>query len=316
MVKRLARAGYRVTTFDNLSVGHRDAVLAGDFVRGDLLDPRDLDRAFAGRRVDLVMHFAALSQVGESVASPRAYYRNNVVGALNLLDAMTDAGVRRIIFSSSASVYGAPREVPIPEDHPLAPINPYGSTKLAIERALADYAAAYDIEAVVLRYFNAAGADREGDLRERHDPESHLIPRVLHEAARIQAGGDRRATTLTVLGDDYPTPDGTCVRDYVHVEDLCQGHLLAAERLLSRAGGGFEVFNLGNGGGASVREVITAVGAITGVELEYRLAARRPGDPPVLLGSAARAAAILGWRPEIPRIEDIVATAWWARGGG
>jgi UDP-glucose 4-epimerase len=314
MVKRLARAGFEVTTFDNLSLGHRDAVLAGAFIHGDLLDPAALAAVFASRRIDLVMHFAACSQVGESMANPRRYYRNNVTGALNLLDAMLDAGVSRVIFSSSAAVYGLPREVPITEGHPQVPINPYGNTKLAIERALADYGAAYPLDCVVLRYFNAAGADREGSLRERHEPESHLIPLVLREVARVKAGGDPRNTTLTIFGEDYPTPDGTCVRDYIHVEDLCQAHLLAAERLLAGSGAerGFEAFNLGSGSGASVRGIIDAARAVTGVDFAFHVKARRPGDPPVLLGSTARAAEVLGWRPEIPRIEDIVATAWRA----
>ncbi len=230
MVKRLARAGYRVTTLDNLSVGHRDAVLAGDFVHGDLLDRDGLARVFHGRGVDLVMHFAASAAVGESVANPRKYYANNVVGALNLLNAMLDAGVDRIIFSSTCATYGLPDEIPIREGHPQRPVNPYGNTKLAIERALADYGRAYGLSSVALRYFNAARCDREGVRSERHDPETHLIPLVLREAARVQAGGAREATGLTVFGDDYATADGTCVRDYIHVEDLCQAHQRAAEK--------------------------------------------------------------------------------------
>jgi UDP-glucose-4-epimerase GalE len=314
MVKRLARAGWGVATFDNLSLGHRDAVLAGDFILGDLLDREALARAFAERRFDLVMHFAAHARVGESVAEPRKYYANNVVGALNLLDAMIDAGVRRLIFSSTCATYGVPEEVPITEAHPQRPINPYGNTKLALERALADYGAAYGLKSVALRYFNAAGCDRDGDLDERHDPETHLIPLVLREAARVAAGGDREATTLTVFGDDYPTADGTCVRDYIHVEDLCEAHLLAAERIArdDSAEGGFEFFNLGNGSGCSVLEVIAAARAVTGVDFLHKVAGRRPGDPPALVGSCGKAAEGLGWRPQHPRIEDIVATAWRA----
>jgi UDP-glucose 4-epimerase len=315
MVKRLARSGFQVTTLDNLSLGHRDAVRAGDFVHGDLLDADGLSRIFLRRRVDLVMHFAASATVGESVAYPRKYYTNNVVGALNLLNAMLDAGVQKLIFSSTCATYGVPEEVPLTEAHPQRPINPYGNTKLVVERALADYGNAYGLRSVALRYFNAAGCDREGDLDERHDPETHLIPLVLREAARVLAGGALEATMLTVFGDDYPTADGTCVRDYIHVEDLCQAHLLAARRLLAGEGpeAGFEFFNLGNGDGASVLQVIAAARQVTGVNIGYRIAGRRAGDPPVLIGSSAKAAAALGYRPEIPSIVEIVATAWRAR---
>lgn len=323
MVKRLDRAGYDVVTLDNLSLGHRDAVRAGELIVGDLLDREVLGRVFAGRRIDLVMHFAAWARVGESVSEPRRYYANNVVGALNLLDAMLDAGAKRLIFSSTCATYGVPEQVPITEDHPQRPINPYGNTKLAIEHALADYGPAYGLRSVALRYFNAAGCDREGDLDERHEPETHLIPLVLREAARVQAGGAREATTLTVFGDDYATADGTCVRDYIHVEDLCEAHLLAGERILRDVGhdgghpqtpgeGGFEAFNLGNGNGCSVLQVISAARAVTGVDFVYKVAGRRAGDPPVLVGSCAKAAEVLGWKPAIPRIEDIVATAWRA----
>lgn len=314
MVKRLDRAGYRVVTLDNLSLGHRDAVVAGELWVGDLMDREALSRVFAAHRFDLVMHFAASARVGESVAEPRKYYANNVVGALNLLDAMLDAGVRRLIFSSTCATYGVPEEVPITEGHPQRPINPYGNTKLVIERALADYGPAYGLKSVALRYFNAAGCDREGDLDERHDPETHLIPLVLREARRVASGGDREATTLTVFGDDYPTADGTCVRDYIHVEDLCEAHLLAGERILRDQGasGGMEFYNLGNGSGNSVLEVISAAREVTGVDFLYKVAGRRAGDPPVLVGSCKKAAAELGWKPAIPLIEDIVGTAYRA----
>ena len=315
MVERLAREGYRVTTLDNLSSGHRDAVVAGAFVHGDLLDRDGLARVLRGRGVDLVMHFAASSLVGESVADPRKYYTNNVVGTLNLLDAMLDVGVARLVFSSTCATYGVPDETPITEAHPQRPISPYGNTKLAIERALSDYGDAYGLRSVALRYFNAAGCGREGNLDERHEPETHLIPLVLREALRVRAGGPREASTLTVFGDDYPTPDGTCVRDYIHVEDLCEAHLLAARRLLAgpAPGRAFEFFNLGNGEGASVLQVIAAARAVTGVDLLHHVAGRRAGDPPVLVGSSAKAAAVLGYRPAIPGIGDIVASAWRAR---
>jgi UDP-glucose-4-epimerase GalE len=317
MVKRLGRAGWGVTTLDNLSLGHRDAVRAGAFVHGDLLDRDGLARLFHDRKrppFDLVMHFAASAMVGESVTDPRKYYANNVVGALNLLDAMLDAGVKRLIFSSTCATYGIPEEVPMAEGHAQRPINPYGNTKLVIERVLSDYGAAYDLESVALRYFNAAGCHRDGDLDERHEPETHLIPLVLREAARVQAGGDREATTLTVFGDDYPTADGTCVRDYIHVEDLCEAHFLAGELLLreGRPPQGLDAFNLGNGEGWSVLQVIAAARAVTGVDFVYHVKGRRPGDPPVLVGSAKKAAEVLGWRPEVPHIEAIVATAWKA----
>ncbi len=312
MVKRLGRAGWAVTTLDNLSLGHRDAVLAGELVHGDLLDRDGLARLFARTRFDLVMHFAANAFVGESVREPRRYYTNNVVGALNLMNAMLDAGVRRLIFSSTCATYGVPDAVPITEAEAQRPINPYGNTKLAIEWAMRDYAAAYDFQGVALRYFNAAGCDRDGELCERHDPETHLIPLVLREALRVEAGGAREATTLTVFGDDWPTPDGTCIRDYIHVEDLCSAHQLAAERLLRDEARGFEAYNLGNGAGVSVLEVIEAARAVTGVDFTYRVAERRPGDPPVLVGSSQRASEVLGFRPEITAIRDIVATAWRA----
>ena len=314
MVKLLGRRGYLPTTLDNLSCGHRDAVLAGDLVEGDLLDRPGLARLFAERRFDLVMHFAAAARVGESVAEPRKYYENNVVGALNLLDAMLDAGVKRLIFSSTCATYGVPIHVPITEDHPQRPINPYGNTKLAIELALSDYATAYGMKSVALRYFNASGCDREGDLDERHDPESHLIPLILREAARVEDGGDRAESTLTVFGDDYPTADGTCVRDYIHVEDLAAAHLSAAERIFADVSpaGVFEPLNLGNGEGWSVLQVIAAARAVTGVDFLYRVAGRRPGDPPALVGACGKAAEVLGWRPAIPHIEEIVGTAWKA----
>jgi UDP-glucose-4-epimerase GalE len=313
MVKRLDGAGWDVTTLDNLSDGHRDAVRWGGFIHADLLDPAGLARVFAERRFDLVMHFAASARVGESVFEPRKYYTNNVIGALNLLDAMMDAGMRRLIFSSTCATYGIPDKVPIPEDAPQLPINPYGNTKLAIERALADYGRAYGFKSIALRYFNAAGCHRDGDLDERHEPESHIIPLAMREAARVLAGGDREATTLTVNGVDWETPDGTCVRDYIHVEDICEAHLLAAERVLREDAPAFECFNLGNGSGYSVLEIIAAVRAATGADILYRAAARRPGDPAVLVGAYDKATRVLGWRPKITRIEDMVATAWRAR---
>ncbi len=309
MVKKLARAGWAPTTLDNLSVGHRDAVIAGDFLHADLLDRDALSRIFAGRRFDLVMHFAAPAYVGESMVDPRKYYTNNVIGTLNLLHAMLDAGTKRLIFSSSCATYGLAQDA-IAEDHSQQPINPYGRTKLVMEWAMRDYGAVSGLSCVALRYFNAAGADRAGELHERHDPETHLIPLILMEAARVLGGGDPRASQLVVLGDDYATPDGTCVRDYVHVEDLCSAHLLAAERVLAGDDGVFEAFNLGNESGVSVLEVIRAARRVTGVDLAYRVQPRRPGDAPQLVCSARKARKVLGWQPEVPGIEAIIETAW------
>lgn len=310
MVKRLSRAGYRVTTLDNLSSGHRDAVRYGDFIHADLLDRDGLARVLSGGGFDLVMHFAASAYVGESVNNPRKYYTNNVIGALNLLHAMLDAGVKRLIFSSSCATYGVPEETPLTEAHPQRPINPYGRTKLMIEDALRDYAAAHGLTSTSLRYFNAAGADLEGELSERHDPETHLIPLVLREAARVLGGGDREQTRLTVFGDDYPTPDGTCVRDYVHVEDLCDAHLAAAERLLHGKATGFNAYNLGSETGASVLEVISATRRVTGADIIYHVAQGRSGDPPRLVGSAQKARTELGWSPKLLYLDDIIASAW------
>jgi UDP-glucose 4-epimerase len=314
MVKSLLRAGYDVAVFDNLSTGHRDALVGGEFIHGDLLDRDGVARALASCRPDLVMHFAASAHVGESASHPRKYYANNVNGTLNLMNAMVDLGIPRFIFSSTCATYGTVTGGPITEEHPQRPINTYGNTKLACELAMADYGRAYRLNSVALRYFNAAGCDREGDLDERHDPETHLIPLVLREAARLAAGGARDATRLAVYGNDYPTPDGTCIRDYIHVEDLCRAHLLAGERLLraDTSASGFEAFNLGNGGGSSVLEVIAAVRRVTGVDFAYRIEPRRRGDPPVLLGSSAKAAAVLGWEPVIPELTAIVASAWRA----
>jgi UDP-glucose 4-epimerase len=309
MLKHLHRKGYAVTTLDNLSLGHRDAVLHGDFIHADLLDRDGLSRVLSSRKFDLVMHFAASAYIGESVENPRKYYTNNVIGTLNLLHAMLDAGVTRLIFSSSCATYGIHDEL-ITEEHPQRPINPYGRTKLLIEDALRDYASVYGLHSANLRYFNAAGADLEGELKERHDPETHLIPLVLREAARVIRGGDREATKLTVLGDDYPTADGTCIRDYIHVDDICAAHTAAAERVLSGASTGFSAWNLGTESGASVIEVINAARRVTGADIVYHVVPRRPGDPPRLIASSHKAREELGWIPKVPRLEAIIASAW------
>jgi len=315
MVKELAKCGYYPVTIDNLSEGHRDAVIAGEFFEGDLRNPHDLASVFNAYRVDAVMHFAANCYVGESVADPRKYYINNVIGTLNLLHAMLDAGVSRLVFSSSCATYGAPLQEMIDESHPQRPVNPYGETKLMVEHMLRDYAQAYGLRSVALRYFNAAGCDPDGILGERHDPETHLIPLVLREAKRVMAGGDPAATGLRVFGDDFDTPDGTCIRDYIHVSDLCSAHVAALRRLMAGAAVGAEAYNLGIGRGFSNKEVIEVCRKVTGVPFEYQMAGRRSGDPSRLVGDASKAREVLGWVPDYTDMEAIIATAWRMVGG-
>lgn len=259
MVKRLGTLGCQVTTLDNLSGGHRNAVLAGEFVYGDIADRELLDQLFAHRRFDAVMHFASYIQVGESVQQPARYYQNNVVNTLNLLNAMQAFEVKKFIFSSTAATFGEPEYSPIDEAHPQHPINPYVRTKLMVEQALADYDKAYDLKSVCLRYFNAAGADPQGKLGERHDPETHLIPLVLQTASG-------RRQHISVFGRDYDTPDGTCIRDYVHISDLCEAHWLALQSLMN--GAESQAYNLGNGNGFSVQEVIDTARCVTGREIK------------------------------------------------
>lgn len=311
MVLALLDAGYQVVVFDNLSRGHADAVGAAPLFVGDLRSLSDLDACFTQHRPDLVMHFAALAYVGESVRDPGVYYQNNVTGALNLLEMMRLHNVGRIVFSSTCATYGEPEQMPIAEGHPRQPVNPYGRTKLMIEQALEDYGQAYGIRSISLRYFNAAGADLQCRAGERHDPETHLIPLVLAEAMRLQAGGRPEQTELQVYGADFPTRDGSCVRDYIHVSDLCSAHLLAARRLLEGpALCNTEAFNLANGIGFSVLEIIETCRRVTGQPVQYQVAPRRPGDPPVLVGDAAKAARVLGWTPRFTSVEEIIHTAW------
>jgi len=305
MVLDLLRADYPVITLDNLSRGHRELVAGGDFVQGDLGDPAVLDRVFSQYPVKAVMHFAAWSLVGESVEKPLAYYRNNVADTITLLEALQRYGIRHFIFSSTAAVYGEPQKTPITEAHPCSPANPYGATKLAVERLLADVSATSDLTCSVLRYFNAAGADAGGAIGERHQPETHLIPLVLQVAT-----GERDA--IRIFGEDYPTPDGTCLRDYIHVSDLTRAHLLALESLLN--GGGNSIYNLGNSSGYSVRQVIEAAREITGHPIPIRAAERRAGDPAVLIADSSRIRNELGWKPRYERLDDIIRTAWnWHR---
>ena len=296
--KALAAAGHGPITFDNLSRGHASAVKWGPLEVGDICDGARLAEVLGAYQPEAVMHFAAFAYVDESVARPELYYRNNVGGALTLLAAMRDAGVERLVFSSTCATYGQPDRLPIVEDCPQAPINPYGASKLMVERVLEDFAAAYGLRSVALRYFNAAGADPEGEIGEDHDPEPHLVPLVLDAAA---GGG-----AVTVHGTDYETPDGSCIRDYVHVTDIAEAHLLALQ-VLGRPG--FRAYNLGSGQGASVLEVIETARRVAGRSIDVVLGPRRPGDPAALLADASRAARELDWRPR-HGLEDMIRTAW------
>lgn len=301
----LARAGHEVWVYDNLSLGHRGAVEPGRLIVGDLTDRAALMDALKRHAVEAVLHFAAFSLVGESVENPAKYYQNNIGGSLSLLECLREASVLKLVFSSTTATYGAPTTIPITEDEPQRPINPYGFSKLVVEQALADYAKAYGLGYAALRYFNAAGASPDGDLGEDHAPESHLIPIVLQAAL-----GQRQR--ITVFGEDYPTPDGSCIRDYIHVDDLADAHLRALERL--QAGQGM-CLNLGTGRGHSVREVIAACRRVTGKPIEETIGPRRPGDPPELVADSRRAQQQLGWRPRYVELDDIVRTAWrWHEG--
>jgi UDP-glucose 4-epimerase len=301
MVRYLLRQGHEVVVYDDLSTGHRESVPAEGLVIGDIGDGTALGQLFAQHRFDAVMHFCALSLVGESVSKPYLYYTNNVARTLVLLEAMRTAGVDRLVFSSTAAVFGNPQTPLITEEHPTTPINPYGQSKLMVEKILTDAANAYGLRSVALRYFNAAGADPSGEIGEAHSPETHLIPNVL----RSLLG---QGPELKVFGSDYATRDGTCVRDYVHVNDLASAHLKAVEFMLDHEGA--HIFNLGNGEGFSVREVIAAAERVTGQEVSYDMVARRPGDPPTLVASGQRARELLGWQPEFSRLDDILASAW------
>ena len=301
-VRVLRAAGYEVIVLDSLVAGHRKAVQGALFVEADVADQILVRETLRKHSVSAVMHFAAFVSVGQSIQKPSEYYANNLSGTLALLDAMVAESVHQFVFSSTAAVYGEPRECPVSEDHPTVPINPYGETKLAIERALPYYERAYGLRSVRLRYFNAAGADPEGDIGEHHEPEEHLIPKALAAAGSGLA--------LDVYGDDYDTPDGTCVRDYVHVSDLASAHLLALGAL--KREGYSAVYNLGSGRGYSVREVVAAVEFVTGVRMPCTVVPRRAGDPAVLVASNDRARVELGWKPEHETLEAIVesACAW------
>ena len=300
MTDLLAEKGHQPIVFDNLSKGHRAAVGDAELIEGDLADFDLLVGTLRGRRIEAVMHFAAFIEVGESVQAPLKYYRNNLCNTHNLLEAMEAAGVERFVFSSTAAVYGTPKEVPVSEDCPKEPINPYGQTKWAVERMCHYQSRTGKLRYAALRYFNTCGAGSNARLGEDHRPESHLIPLT------IQAAMGKR-DSITIFGTDYDTPDGTCIRDYIHIDDLCRAHLLALDKL--RTGPEF-VYNLGNGNGYSVRQVIETVRKVSGRDFKVVEAERRPGDPPILTSNAARAKKELGWQPQKPRLEDMVQSAW------
>lgn len=301
MVRLLDSLGHGVATFDDLSAGHRDAVLGGQFVHGSLHDKQALQDLFEANKFDAVVHFAGSIVVSESVRDPARYYQNNLAGTLNLFDAMRAHGVNKVVFSSTAAIFGIPQCVPIDEQHPQAPINPYGMTKWLTERILRDYDAAYGMRSVALRYFNAAGASPDGALGERHDPETHLIPLALRAATG-------ELPELTVFGTDYDTPDGTCIRDYIHIMDLCDAHILALQHLTT--GGESRAYNLGNGQGYSVKEVIQVAESVSGKKVPVKYGPRRAGDPPRLVADAAKIRKDWGWTPRFGSLEQIVAHAW------
>ncbi len=300
MTAMLTGAGYEPIVFDNLSKGHRSAVGQVEFVGGDLADYNLLAATLKKYKIEVVMHFAAFIEAGESVELPLKYYRNNVCNTHNLLCAMEAGGVDKFVFSSTAAVYGAPDKVPIVEDTPTKPINPYGQTKLDVEGMCHFQNAAGKLRYAALRYFNSCGAGADGTLGEDHQPESHLIPLTIRAAMGIRSD-------IKIYGTDYPTPDGTCIRDYIHIDDLCRAHLLALAKLDDEAQ---LVYNLGNGKGYSVRQVIETVKKVSGKDFTVLEADRRPGDPPVLTADASKAQRELGWEPDIPKLEDIVASAW------
>ncbi len=303
--KALALAGHTPVAYDNLVYGHREAVLWGPLETGDINDRERLDAVIARYQPRAVMHFAAYAYVGESVENPGKYYRNNVAGALTLLEAMRDAGIGQIVFSSTCATYGVPRQVPLVEDHSQNPINPYGCSKFMVEQMLKDFYTAHQISSISLRYFNAAGADPDGETGEDHNPETHLIPLVLDAAMERRPG-------ITVFGEDYDTPDGTCIRDYIHVSDLAQAHVLALDKLQNQKG--HYAFNLGNGNGYSVKQVIDTAREVTGRDIRTTIGPRRPGDPDSLVGDATRIQKELGWQPRFPDLKDIIQTAWnWHR---
>ncbi|MBC3864191.1 UDP-glucose 4-epimerase GalE [Undibacterium jejuense] len=302
MVKYLSQNDCKVVTVDNLSSGYRDAIVFGEFIEGDISEVEFLRQIFEKHQFDVVMHFASFIQVGESVREPTKYYQNNVVNTLNLLSVMKEFNVDKFVFSSSAAIFGEPETRLITENHPKNPLNPYGKSKLMVEQILEDFAKGYQLNSVSLRYFNAAGADPEGELGERHLPETHLIPLVLQVASK-------RRDSISVYGNDYDTPDGTCIRDYVHVSDLCSAHWLAVKTLVNGASG-HQAFNLGSGKGFSVREVIDVAQKVTGRPIPNVVESRRSGDPACLVADSTYAKSVLGWKPQFGKLEEIIKDAW------
>lgn len=301
--KMVDQAGYRTIVYDNLSTGNRKAVTRGRFIQGDLADTEELDQVFLEFSIDVVMHFAAHIDVGESVTHPAKYYRNNVINTINLLDVMARHSVGTFIFSSSAAIFGNPQEIPITESHPTHPINPYGETKLIVEHILRDYANAYGLKYTSLRYFNAAGGDPDGEVRNYKVKESNLIPVVLRSLKRPNG-------SVTIFGTDYPTPDGTCIRDYIHICDLGQAHVNAMTKLLD--GADSACYNLGNGQGFSVREVIDSAEKTTGLPVNVVEGSRRLGDPPILVADSKKAKQALNWFPKFPSLDEMIDHAWKA----
>ena len=299
--KELSKKGFQPVTIDNLVYGHEDFVKWGEFFKGDVGDPAPLKKCLGQHKIDAVMHFAAYAYVGESVEDPVKYYENNLRNTIQLLHAVLDYNIKYFVFSSTCATYGHPQKTPIDEDHPQNPINPYGKTKRMIEEILQDYQNAYGLKYISLRYFNAAGADPDAEVGEDHDPETHLIPLVLDAAI-----GKRK--DIKVFGTDYETPDGTCIRDYIHVTDLAQAHILALQQLMD--GADSNAYNLGNGQGFSVLEIIERARKITGKNITVENSDRRPGDPPVLIASNEKAVKELGWKPQYADIDDIIGTAW------
>ncbi len=300
-IKELIQDGYDVVVFDNFSTGRKELLVGGEVVRGDLMEKESIEKAFASKDITAVLHFASLIQVGESYENPRKYYIHNILSSLNLLDVMLEKEVKNFIFSSSAAVYGIPQHIPIPESHPLNPINPYGQTKLFIEKILEDYQRAYGLKFISLRYFNAAGADPDGRLGEMHNPETHLIPNIL-----LFLLGKKRHFDL--FGTDFPTQDGSAVRDYIHVTDLAKAHVLALKNILASSRS--EFINLGTNKGYSVLEVIRKAEEITGKKVRYRKMPRRKGDAPELLASKEKAERVLDWKESYSSLETIIETAW------
>lgn len=298
--KMLHQVGYHTVILDNLSKGDRRAITTGTFIEGDIADEKCLDQLFQTYPIDAVLHFAALIDVGESITQPANYYQNNVAATLTLLKALVRHKVNTLIFSSTAAVYGVPQQNLISEQHPCAPINPYGESKLMVEKMLRDFDRAYGLKSSCLRYFNAAGGDPEGEIKNYKKKESNLIPLALQS---LKSNGQ-----LTIFGTDYPTPDGTCIRDYIHIWDLGTAHLRAMEKLM--AGGNSSTYNLGNGSGYSVHEVITAIEKVTGKKLNVKVGKRRPGDPPTLVADASKAKKELGWQPDYPSLEMMIKHAW------